>query len=346
MKIAFVGVKRKYQELAPEYRNFFTQYHLELPYYYAKYGGNDVWVTTVDYSVKECTPLLFESGGILRHCTEEEYRNSGPDSGFDVIIHWRKWFKELCIPEALNYINCQDHSFSDEWKNTVRTEAAFGNLTGVLCFPTWHKENLARELDWKPEWPTLVSGLTLGVDTDTYQPSPSKDPRALLWASDPGRGLYGAVALGIRLWQMDHRYKLHVCYPDYVKDVQKVEHPGIVWHGNVSNGPKLWQLFNETGILPYTSVFKEPSSRAHRQAQAAASLVFYPPNMGTPSHLIQDGVNGIVSDPSSWIDRIVKTVESGEYKKIGEEARYLAIKENWEVQAHRFTQYMQKKRAQ
>ncbi len=104
--------------------------------------------------------------------------------------------------------------------------------------------------------------LLCGVDTDVYKPNwQTKNPFDMLWSSDPGRGLTGAVELAIKLYKKDKRFNLTVCYPDYVKNVQPVSHPAIKWLGNVSNSQQLFDLFNNCGIFPYTSTFKEPSSR-------------------------------------------------------------------------------------
>lgn len=342
MKVAFVGVKRKYQELAPEYRAAFTQYHLELPYYYAKYGENDVTVTTVDYDHKDS---LFGKWDDVHEPTLNLQQESGfvlSKEKFDVVVHWRKWFPELYRPEAINVINCQDHSFSPEWKESVRQAMNEGKLRGILCFPKWHKQNLHNETGIPLD--RLYDGVTLGVDTDVYKPALVKDPFQMLWASDPGRGLVDAIQFAVRLWQQDKRFHLEVCYPDYVKGMSSISHPAIRFHRNLDNGPKLWELFNSSGILPYTSTFMEPSSRAHRQAQAAGSLVLYPPGRGTPSELIESGKTGVVAPIHTWEKTIRDLVETGEWKKYGEQARELAVSENWSVQAERFNLLMGKLR--
>lgn len=342
MRIAFVGVKRKYQELAPEYRNFFNQYHLELPYYYAKHGDHTVTITTVDWTKSD---TLLEGDGFndpWLHCEKEEefIRNKDPDLEPQVVIHWRKWFPELYRPGAINLLNCQDHSFSPEWKDSVRQAMNSGKLYGILCFPTWHKQNIHDETGIPLE--RLFDGVTLGVDPDVYKPALVKDPFQMLWASDPGRGIVPAVLLAAELFQRDKRFRLHVCVPDYVKGMFPYSHPSIVYHGNVSNGPKLWELFNSSGILPYTSCFKEPSSRAHRQAQAAGCLVLYPPGMGTPSELIQHERTGIVEPIAKWADRIRDFAVHKKYTEIGRQAREFAISESWAVQAQNFNRLIEK----
>ena len=343
MIVAFVGVKRKYQELPENYRDKFTQYHLELPYYFARFGGNKVTVTTVDYGDVGGVVFTDSMHGLLQHVTEDDFKSNAllTAAPYDVVVHWRKWFPELYRPEAINVINCQDHSFSEEWKREVREAYGEGKLYGILCFPKWHKGNLLRELGGFMNPDRAIDGLTLGVDTDIYHPIEAKDPYQLLWASDPGRGLYGALQLAHKLFTIDKRFRLNVCYPDYVT-AQRVSHPAVIWHGNVSNGERLFRLFNECGVLPYTSNFMEPSSRAHRQAMAAGSMVLYPPNMGTPSDLIQSGKTGIVELPQFWASTISKAVESGNWKKLGAAAREYAISENWAVQARRFNEYFQK----
>lgn len=337
MRVAFVGVKRKYQELPPEYRDAFNQYHLELPYYYARHGQNHVTITTVDH---DSPPIRFarDYSDFLECQTEETYKKEG--RRYDVVIHWRKWFPELYKEGAINLLNCQDHSFSPEWKDGVRQAMNAGQLHGILCFPTWHKRNIHEETGIPLD--RLFDGVTLGVDIEIYKPALVKDPFQMLWASDPGRGLTQAVLLAAELFQRDKRFRLHVCVPDYVKGTIPFRHPSIVDHGCVLNGPKLWELFNSSGILPYTSCFKEPSSRAHRQAQAAGCLVLYPPGMGTPSELIQHERTGIVEPIGQWVKRIRSYAVHKEHLEIGSQAREFAVTENWNTQAQNFNRLIEK----
>ncbi|MHB8407892.1 MAG: glycosyltransferase family protein [Acidiferrobacterales bacterium] len=340
MKVAFVGVKRKYQELAPEYRSSFDRFHLELPYYYFRDGRNNVTITTVDHESEgfpgvEQTDLF---GGNLRHVLESNFQKDQ----YDVVVHWRKWFPEFYQPDALNLLNCQDHSFGPEWQEKASSAFKRCQLYGILCFSTWHKRNLLKECPWLPEDQAL-DGVTLGVDTDVYKPAQDKDPFHMLWASDLGRGFHLAAELALRVFQQDHRFRLHVCYPDNSAWGTIIpNHPVFVNHGQIPAGPELFELFGKTGILPYTSTFMEPSSRAHRQAQAAGSLVLYPHARGSPSELIESGKTGIVADTGEWVDAIRALVHSGKWKEIGAQAREMAVKENWAVQAQRFNELCRK----
>lgn len=336
MKIAFVGVQRKYKELDSTYIDYFNRYHLELPYYFARDGANEVVITTVDEIAH--SKFLFNSGGSL--CTMFENDFISLKEKFDIIVHWRKWFDKLYKQEAINLINCQDHSFDSSWQ--LNASKAFNNrkLHGILCFSTWHKRNLLKECKWLSE-DRALDGVTLGVDTDIYHPT-KKDPYKLLWASDPGRGLAKACNLVYRLFQLDKRFRLHICYPDYVKDNIKIDHPALVFHRNLKNDEILWDLFNTSGILPYTSIFCEPSSRAHRQAQAAGCMVLYPPNMGSPSELIIDDVTGIVKPISCWVNIIFNAVRKDTWSKLGNKAREFAVKNNWSVQANNFNNLMRR----
>lgn len=328
MKIAFVGITRKYKELPEDYRNVFDKHHLELPYYYARDGKNDVTIVTED----DTSDVLQLNGGSLRRITNEQYLKS--TEKYDVVIHWRKWFQEFYRKDAVNLINCQDHSFSQEWTNKVRDAYNCKQLTGILCFPTWHEDYIQKHMAGNIR---TISGLTLGVDTEIYHPE-KKERKTLLWASDPGRGLVGTIELVIKLWQKDKEYKLVVLSPDYVKSPVRFSHPAIEVKNNVKNGPELWNLFNTAGIVPYTSEFMEPSSRVHRQGQAAGCMVLYPPNRGTPSDLIIDGVTGFVRPIDTWCDLITKSVDSGLDNLVGAAARKFAISENWGIQAERFNE--------
>ena len=81
----------------------------------------------------------------------------------------------------------------------------------------------------------------------------------------------------------------------------------------------------------------EPSSRAHRQAMAAGCVVLYPPDRGTPSELLTDGLDGIIRDPAEWPEIILNlSQDTGRYERISKNARDHAVRENWEVQAKRF----------
>lgn len=343
MRVAFVGVKRRYRDLDPSYVDDFNRFHLELPYYFARDGRNDVTITTVDHS--DGGGFVFPStfGDDRRigrlNCTTEGAFVDDTTTSYDVVVHWRRWFPEFYRPEAVNVINCQDHSFSAEWLGTVHSAATAGRLWGILCFPGWHESNLRQELA-APSIRT-ISGLTLGVDTEIYTPHPEKDPRRLLWASDPGRGLQSAVELAGRLHHLDRRYHLDVCHPDYAS-CRPGSEQAVTFVGNIRNGPDLWNMFNRAGVLPYTSTFMEPSSRAHRQAMAAGCLVLYPPDRGTPSEQIVDGVTGFVRPVETWATTILRTVTSSdEYGRITAAARMFAVSENWAVQAKRFNGYFE-----
>src|SRR5262245_44059021 len=109
MKICFVGVKRPFQEIPANYIPSFVRYHLELPWYFARDGRNEVYITTPDY--QDAWADRSPGGGSLRCIYEEALETFGP---FDVVIHWRKWFSNLYGERAVNVILCQDHSFDPE----------------------------------------------------------------------------------------------------------------------------------------------------------------------------------------------------------------------------------------
>jgi hypothetical protein len=342
-------MRRDPSSLPTGYWETFVRYHLELPWYYARYADVRVHLTTTE-PVEFSKNFQSEGGGTISTLTEGQFldpffkENHQP---YDVVVHWRKWFDDLYVPGARNVILSQDHSYSDDWKRNVGSAFKSGRLDGILVFPSWHKENTARELDGLVPASRLYEGMTLGVDTDTYYPG-NKDPYSLLWASDPGRGLDALINPFLRLWNKDRRFRLTVTYPDYVKpDVvvrfqHFLKHPGVRHLPSVRNSAQLWSLFNESAILPYSSTFPEPSSRCHRQAMAAGSMVLYPPHMGTPSMLIENGLTGIVETPDLWPDIIISRVKDGSWQEIGRNARTYALGENWAVQAKRFFNFFSK----
>ncbi len=326
----------------------FLAYHVELPYYFARLATMDVTYVLPEDARDEYSQD-FLSGGTIRCISEEQYLDN-PQTGmdYDVVVHWRKWFPELYCQHARNVILSQDHSYSQSWIDDVTVANSHGLLDGILVFPTWHHANTMNELRGHINPEQLYEGMTLGVDTDIYIPSASKDPYRLLWASDPGRGLEKLISPFLQLWAQDRRFRLTVTYPDYVKPevvaryASFLRHPAVDHRPSVRNGPELWGLFNESGFLPYSSTFPEPSSRCHRQMMAAGGVVLYPPGMGTPSFLIESGHTGIVSSPSAWPEQITKMIETGQWKTIGKNAREYAVSENWAVQAQRFYNFFSK----
>jgi hypothetical protein len=323
----------------------FVRYHLELPFYFGKHAP-------IHVDIVHPEPIAyreeFESGGSITCITERDYRDH-PARSYDVIVHWRKWFDDLYDPFARNVLLSQDHSYSSEWKSAVSCAFKGERLDGILVFPTWHRENVAWELRGIVPDSRLYEGMTLGVDTEVYRPG-TKDPHSLLWASDPGRGLGDLIGPFLRLWQRDRRFHLTVTYPDYVRPEALspfssfLRHPGVRHLTGVRNGPALWDLFNTAGFLPYSSNFMEPSSRCHRQAMAAGCVVLYPPDMGTPSRLIESGMTGIVDPVSLWPDVIASMVSSGRREEVGHNARQFALSEDWAVQARRFHGFFAKER--
>lgn len=338
LRVQFVGMERAAGTMPPDYLQTFVQFHLELPYYYARHSPCDVLLY-----VKDCEgykiDFSFIGGGSLTVTPEiEAHANDA-----DVVIHWRKWAERFRKPGALNAIISQDHSYTPEWLAAVRSANEEGFLDGILVFPGWHSLQVGSELKRAGIFGVnLFPGLTLGVDPDIYRPAMAKDPHHLLWASDPGRGLAELIPLFLRLHARDRRYHLTVTYPDYVKPESMapyapfLAHPAVKHHPSVRNGPILWDLFNSSGVLPYTSMFMEPSSRCHRQAMAAGSLVCYPPDRGTPSELLENGITGIVERMHLWPELIHESIASGRWAELGHNARSYAVSEAWEVQAKRF----------
>lgn len=344
LHVAFVGMKRAPSSVPEGYWSTFVRYHLELPWYYARYSNCRIHLTTVE-------PVVYsenfeeDGNGTISCLTEGQYSNpfyKETHHPYDLVVHWRKWHDELYFPGARNVILSQDHSYSPDWLAQVAMASAEGRLDGILVFPSWHKRRVADELADLVPASRLYEGLTLGVDVHVYHPK-DKDPFHLLWASDPGRGLDRLIMPFLQLRRKDPRFHLTVTYPDYVRPESLapfysfLRQPGVTHLPGLRNGPELWDLFNRSSFLPYSSTFPEPSSRCHRQAQAAGSVVLYPPGMGTPSELIRNKETGLILQLHDWPDAIMQAVNQPEqYRRISANARKLAESESWEVQAKRF----------
>lgn len=336
MKIAFVGVRRSFQELAD--RNYlfeFVKYHLETPYYFSALGKNDVTVVTIDYS--DGYFLSFLTGGTLRYITERQFETERNE--YDVVVHWRSWFPTLSGLRGINLMHTCDHSYPADWIRSTVGAYRDGQLSGLLTHKGWHQRQMNKETGIP--FDSLFLDCAQGVDDDVFRPPDDdvskKDPYQMLWASDPGRGLAHSIELALRLYQLDRSFRLHVCWPDYSpRPAYLPNHPAIVIHGALPCRSELFDLFNTTGVFPYTSTFLEPSSRAHRQAQAAGSMVLYPPDMGSPSELIQSPLTGIVAPIQDWVRTIQDRVYDGSWRDIGVAARRFAVSQSWAVQSQNF----------
>lgn len=362
MRVAFVGIKRPFttikKDIGIDYETF-IRFHIELPFYYSKYGANDVFVTTVDAGPKTIYELdewedpkhnivTSEDGSSMMWVVQESYLASmSTESKPEVVVHWRAWQQwawDAC-PDATHLLHTCDHTYGEEWKNNAKTALKNGQLSRIIAFETWHVRQLQQELQVGFE--NFVTQLHLGVDTEIYHPT-EKDPFKLLWASDPGRGLPGCLEVFGELYKKDRRYHLHVLQPDYVKEPLSVSHPGIKVHRNIKNSPELWDMFNTSMFVPYTSTFMEPSSRVHRQGMSAGSVVLYPSDRGSPSELIINGRTGVIIPQSLnkhfWALKINEIRENGQHLSIGTQARMFSLTEDWSVQAERFNRVIKELR--
>lgn len=330
MKVAFVGMPRPMSTVTPSYIDSFMKYHLELPWYFAEHGKMDVVLTVKDDGFSRS--YLFGGGGTLRVISESEWRRS--KGGAQAVVHWRSYRPDLESDDCVNILHTCDHTYPEQWKQTVQSAYDRGRLGYISAYETWHVRQVSAELPGIPQDRFLI-GITLGVDTDVYRPIAGRDPFKMLWASDPGRGLQLAVEVTAAVWNLDRRFRLHVCYPDYCPKPNLPRHPAFVDHGNLKAGDELWDLWNSCSILPYSSTFPEPSCRCHRQSQASGMVVLYPPKMGTPSELIDHGVTGLVLPISEWPRALLDVTREG-YPVVSSRARKLAEDESWPVQSQRF----------
>ncbi len=150
MKIQFVGINRSYKELNSSYIDFFNRFHLEIPYYLNN-GENIIY--TKDY---EDNGTLTNSGMVLKCKFQSDFNLDA-----DITIHWRSWNSNFYNKNSINLLLCQDHTFSNEWKQSVLKAFSEKKLNGILCFPKWHKLNLYTELYGQMSIDNLFDGLTL-----------------------------------------------------------------------------------------------------------------------------------------------------------------------------------------
>jgi glycosyltransferase involved in cell wall biosynthesis len=360
MMVAFVGIERPFKEL-PVPVDYFVKYHLEIPWYYANNGSFDVVITTKDMGpADDDEAIAGENPKVDTEMNTSVFIVKEPwlkksEADVEVVVHWRKWFQWAydARPDALHIMHCCDHSFGTDWRRSVGQAIDRDQLRAVMVFYGWHAQNTENELDgWcdsRKLRRALVTGLHLGVDTKLYYPK-KKDRFRLLWASDPGRGFGQCFQMFQHLKRLDHRYEMDVLYPDYVNGVTIPSFPGVKAHHYVS-GEKLWDFFRHAAFVPYTSTFPEPSSRVHRQGQSCGSVVLYPEKMGTPSDIIAvEQPCGVLMrqpfNPEAWAREIISINSNDDlYEELTRGARRLALREDWSIQAERFSLFVKEELA-
>ncbi len=92
---------------------------------------------------------------------------------------------------------------------------------------------------------SIYNGAAL-ANLSWWQPHPMRDPYALVYTSHPSKGLNASLEVLKRLRQQDERFRLHVFGGDALWGGadQKVDAPGVVYHGTQGQQKVLRALLN------------------------------------------------------------------------------------------------------
>jgi len=200
-------------------------------------------------------------------------------------------------------------------------------------YPTWTKER-AKKVDkvlalcpkhlesTKEKFPYLKNklvltsnGIKMDLIRDTEKLEIKRNPKKLIYASSPDRGLYNLLKIFRKAREIIPDLQLHVFYgfdninklikfsPQFTyfkktkKDLEELmKQPGVKWHGRVSQ-EELYKQWFSTGIWCYPTNFTETSCITCMEAQACGAIPLTNPLWALQDNVMSGSlVNGNADD--------------------------------------------------
>jgi glycosyltransferase involved in cell wall biosynthesis len=163
----------------------------------------------------------------------------------------------------------------------------------VLAYCQWHKRHMERHLpDVRGKVCVTSNGLKLDLIRQVEsEPTPPRNPKRLMYASSPDRGLLPLLRIFRRAREFVPDLELHCFYglnnieklieyrpqfshyKAFVADLKReLDQPGVNWHGRVSQ-VELYREWLKSGIWCYPcSGFSETSAITCMEAQALGAI--------------------------------------------------------------------------
>lgn len=209
-------------------------------------------------------------------------------------------------PEMIDYVQgrrpvwliCQDVGYSS------LNEYRAGKLTRIVALCQEHAQHLKQLYPWAADKVCISSN---GIRSSTmaelmHGPRPVRNPKRLIYASSPDRGLRTLIQIFVRLKEIVPDVELHVYYGfDNIDKVdfepakqlramltEALKLPGIFWHGRTGQIALIDEWF-KAGIWCHPSEFTETSCITCMDAQACGAIPVTTPTWAIGEN-VQHGV--------------------------------------------------------
>lgn len=227
-------------------------------------------------------------------------------------------------PDQKIWIVMQDTHIVEDW-----TKERMDKIDRIITLCSDHAKFVAK---CHPEVAHKISISSNGIRTHMINElrvgeyiDIKRDPKALIWASSPDRGLDTLIKIFKRAYEWDNELSLNIYYGfdnldkgrqtarvKYLKSVLEdaKNHPGIKWHGRVDQ-KTLYGMWFKSGIWCYPTMFTETSCITCLDAQACGAIPITNPLWALRNN-VRHGVfiQGAVDDDALIQARYVEAIIS------------------------------------
>jgi len=254
--------------------------HVELAWRLARQGHN-----VVSYTVTPSDCPRHWRGVEWKHIDEADFSAEGIWIIYRTLEPVRN-FKPKTDNQVI-WVIAQDIDCS-EWNDKVAE-----NVNSLFALCNKHKEYLIQK---HPAMADRIEVFSNGVKVDVIRQIekeglPERNPKRLMYASSPDRGLIELLKIFRRAKERDDELELHVyygfnnidtllkAYQTGIRDYQKtkldfkkeIEQPGVFYHGRIGQ-TQLYREWFKSGIWCYPTGFSETSCVVSMEAQAMGAI--------------------------------------------------------------------------
>lgn len=184
-------------------------------------------------------------------------------------------------PDQTIWHVCQDVFYFDDW-----TEERAAKVSRIMALCGAHADNLKATFSYAA---SKVCRWSNGIPTERLPAGgeEGRDPKRLIWASSPDRGLENLLRIFQRAYEFDPGLSLECFYgfdnwDKIIADnpgvaamkarvVKLLDQPGVTWHGRIGQD-RLHEEFRRSGLWCYPTGFTETSCITCMTAQALGAV--------------------------------------------------------------------------
>lgn len=233
-------------------------------------------------------------------------------------------------PDQKIWIVMQDTHIVEDW-----TKERTDKIDRIITLCEDHAKFVA---ECHPEVKDKIVISSNGVRSDLIEEIAKKgivrDPKSLIWASSPDRGMDTMIKIFKRAYEWDNELRLHIYYGfnnlDKGRQTSRVlalkkcleenrNHPGIQWHGRVDQ-MTLYEAWFKSGIWCYPTLFSETSCISCIDAQSCGAIPITNPLWALKENVrhgifIQGDVDDDALIQARYVDAIVSLANNPELQE-------------------------------